>query len=188
MLFSIYISEGGENMKTIVLVAIFTICYVVCMDFINKYMSNIQFESNDGSTQIVGSSNIYSVSISGEVVNPGTYTVTRDSTMSYLITLAGGLSDKADVTCFNSNALLENGGDYYISFISVDENNKSTKVSLNSANQASLDTLPGIGEVFSKRIIDYRVANNGFKTIEDLKKVQGIGDNLFNSLKDLVCL
>ena len=175
-------------MKTIVLVAFFTICYVVCLDLVNKYMSNIEFETVDGGSQTVSASSIYSVSISGEVVNPGTYTVTRDSTLGYLISLAGGLNDKADITCFNSNAVLEDGGVYYIPYVSVDEQNNNTKVSLNTATQAALDTLPGIGEVFSKRIIEYRTANNGFKTIEDLKKITGIGDSLFETLKDLVCL
>ena len=68
------------------------------------------------------------------------------------------------------------------------ENNNSRKISLNIATQATLDTLPGIGEVFSKRIIEYRTVNGGFKTIEELKKVKGVGESLYESLKDLVCL
>lgn len=176
-------------MKTIILVSIFTICYVVCMDLVNKYISNINFDAVNTSNQIEVSPNIYSISIEGQVVNPGTYTVTRDSTLGYLITLAGGLQENADITCFNSNALLkEDLKSYYIPSISVDENNKSTKISLNSATQAQLDTLPGIGEVFSKRIIDYRISNGSFKSIDELRNVKGIGDNLFESLKDLVCL
>lgn len=175
-------------MKTIILVAFFTICYVVCMDLVNKYMSSIEFETVEEKNQTISSSNIYSVTISGEVINPGVYTVTKDSTLGYLISLAGGLSDKADVTCFNSNVIVENGKDYYISYIRVNENNESSKVSLNTATQASLDTLPGIGQVFSKRIVEYRINNGGFKTIEDLKKIKGVGDSLFDSLKDLVCL
>ena len=175
-------------MKTIVMVAIFTICYVVCMDFINKYMSSIEFETSEGNSQTVNSSNIYSVTISGEVINPGSYSVTRDSTLGYLISLAGGLSEKADITCFNSNAILENGGNYYISYVRVDEDNKSVKISLNTASQAALDTLPGIGEVFSNRIIEYRTTNGGFKTIEDLKKVSGIGESLFEKIKDKITI
>jgi competence protein ComEA len=158
------------------------------MDLVNKYMSSIEFQTVDGNTQVVDSGSVYSVTISGEVVNPGTYKVTKDSTLGHLISLAGGLNEKADITCFNSNSMVESGGSYYIPFISVDENNKSTKISLNTANQAALDTLPGIGEVFSKRIIEYRLKSGGFKAIEDLKKVNGIGAGLFESLKDLVCL
>lgn len=171
-------------MKTIVLVAFFTICYVVCMDLVNKYMSSIEFETNSNSSVVTSSSNVYSATISGEVTNPGTYTVTKDSTLGYLITLAGGLTENADITCFNSNVFLEKNQTYYIPFFTT----TNTKISLNSSTQAALDSLPGIGEVFSKRIIEYRTANGGFKTIEDLKKVNGIGQSLYESLKDLVCL
>lgn len=170
-------------MKTIFLVVIFTIGYVVCMDLVNKYMSNIEFESTS-TNEVSVSSNIYSVSISGSVVNPGTYTVTKDSNLGYLISLAGGLSDNADITSFNSNAALVDGGNYYISYIREGEN----KISINSATQVQLDTLPGVGEVFAKRIIEYRTKNGAFKTIEELKNVKGIGDSLFESLKDLICL
>lgn len=175
-------------MKVIIMVAIFTICYVVCMDLVNKYMSNINFDNVSNSNETISSSNIYSVSISGSVVNPGTYTVTKDSTLGYLITLAGGLKDNADITTFNSNTLLTNGNSYYIPYKSIDSNGNSNKISLNNATQAALDTLPGIGSVFSKRIIEYRTINGPFKTIEEVKKVKGIGENLFESIKDLICL
>lgn len=175
-------------MKTIILVAFFTICYVVCMDLVNKYMSSIDFETIESNNEIAPSSTIYSISITGSVVNPGTYTVSKNSTLGYLITLAGGLTSEADITCFNSNVIVEEGANYYIPPIKIDENNNSTKVSLNTANQALLDTLPGIGEVFAKRIIEYRTTNGNFKSIEDLKKVKGIGESLFESLKDLICL
>ena len=177
-------------MKTIILVAFFTICYVVCMDLVNKYIGSIQFESINSTSETTGVSNTYSISISGEVVNPGIYTVPRNSNLGYLISLAGGLKERADITCFNSMAVLDEGlGNYYIPEINVDENNESIKVSLNSATQATLDAkLPGIGEVFSKRIIDYRSVNGGFKTIDELRNIKGIGDSLFESIKDLVSL
>lgn len=175
-------------MKTIILVAFFTICYVVCMDLVNSYMSSIEFNKKEVEKEIIEEQNVYNVSIKGSVVNPGEYTVTKNSTLGYLITLAGGLSEEADITSFNSNAVLVNMGSYYIPYKRVDENNKSLKISINTANQATLDTLPGIGEIFAKRIIEYRISNGSFKTIEDLKKVKGIGDSLFDSLKDLICL
>lgn len=176
-------------MKTIILVAIFTICYVVCMDLVNKYVGSINFESISSSSE-ESSSNVYSISISGEVANPGIYTVTMNSSLGYLISLAGGLKENADISCFNSSAILdEKLGAYYIPSISVDENNKTTKVSLNTATQATLDAkLPGIGQVFSKRIIEYRNSNGNFKTIDELRYIKGIGDGLFESIKDLVCL
>ena len=175
-------------MKTILMVAFFTICYVVCMDLVNKYMTSIDFEKIENEKQISENVNIYTVSISGSVINPGEYTVTKDSTLGYLITLAGGLSENADITAFNSNASLSNGGNYYISHKVTNENDESVKVSLNTATQAELDSLPGIGEVFAKRIIDYRISKGPFQKIEDIKNVMGIKDYLFESLKDLICL
>lgn len=175
-------------MKTIVLVAFFTICYVVCMDLVNKYMSSIDFEMIEEEKEVAVSSNIYTVSISGMVVNPGTYTVTKDSNMGYLITLAGGLQENVDVTSFNSNAPLEDGGSYYISYKRVDENNNSIKISLNTATEAELVSLPYIGTVYARTIIENRINYGKFLKIEDVKRVPGIKDKVFESIKDLICL
>lgn len=59
-------------------------------------------------------------------------------------------------------------------------------VNLNSATQAQLETLPGIGAAAAKRIIEYRDKNGGFKKIEELMNVKGIGEKSFLKLKPLV--
>ena len=51
-----------------------------------------------------------------------------------------------------------------------------------------LDTLPGIGPVMAQRIIDYRMEHGGFKTIDELKNVRGIGDVRFSRLRDRLAL
>ncbi len=60
------------------------------------------------------------------------------------------------------------------------------KVNINTADQAQLDTLPGIGPAYAQRIIQYREINGPFKAIEDIKRVSGIGDKRFEQLKDLI--
>ncbi len=60
------------------------------------------------------------------------------------------------------------------------------KVNINTAGAAELDTLPQIGLKLAQRIIDYRTANGPFKKVEDLMKVQGIGEKNFARLKDLI--
>ena len=59
-------------------------------------------------------------------------------------------------------------------------------VNLNTATLADLDTLPGVGPVLAQRILDPRDAQGGFRSVSDLRKVDGIGDSRYEQLKDLV--
>ncbi len=61
-------------------------------------------------------------------------------------------------------------------------------VNLNTATMAQLETLPGIGPATSQRIVDYRQQNSGFKKVEELMNVRGIGEVSFLKLKSLVTL
>ncbi|MEA4893222.1 MAG: ComEA family DNA-binding protein [Peptococcaceae bacterium] len=60
-------------------------------------------------------------------------------------------------------------------------------LNLNRATAAELISLPGIGQVYAERIIRYREKNGGFKNIDELKNIKGIGDAKFLELRDLVC-
>ena len=59
-------------------------------------------------------------------------------------------------------------------------------VNLNTATLEELDTLPGIGESFARRIMEYREANGPFETIEQIMEVSGIGEVKFAELKDRI--
>ena len=56
-------------------------------------------------------------------------------------------------------------------------------VNINSATKEELDVLPGIGPVKAQAIVDYRKAHGPFKSVEDLKKVNGVGDATFDKIK-----
>ncbi len=64
----------------------------------------------------------------------------------------------------------------------------ATVVNINTATAEQLDVLPGVGAKLAARIIDYRQKNGGFKKIEDLMNVQGIGEKNFLKLKPLITL
>lgn len=59
-------------------------------------------------------------------------------------------------------------------------------VNINTADAQQLQALPGIGPAISERIVQHRQAHGPFKTKEDLKNVQGIGDKKFEAIKDLI--
>lgn len=66
------------------------------------------------------------------------------------------------------------------------EKNEKQKININTATQTQLETLPGIGPSTAIKIITYRKEKGKFKTIEDIKEVNGIGDSKFEKIKDYI--
>ena len=64
--------------------------------------------------------------------------------------------------------------------------NQNTKVNINTATQTELETLPGIGPSTASKIVSYRKENGKFKSIEEIKKVNGIGESKYKKIKELI--
>lgn len=62
------------------------------------------------------------------------------------------------------------------------------QISINTADVNDFEALPGVGPALARRIIEYREKNGNFKTISDLKKVKGIGENLFKRIEPFIKL
>ena len=133
------------------------------------------------------------VHVVGEVKQPGIYNLEAGSRLVDVIFAAGGFSESADQASINLARALSDGEQVLVQKIGQAPQQGVTSggvalISLNRANQAELETLPGVGPALASRIIDWRLANGGFKKKEDLLSVGGIGDKLFAGFKNLVTL
>ena len=137
------------------------------------------------------------VHLVGEVNNPGIYELEAGARLIDAILAAQGFSDSADQSSVNLARELTDGEQIIIGLQgdvtasagggSAASGNAGTGlISLNTADQTLLETLPGVGPALAGRIIDYRDANGGFRAISDLLNVSGIGDKVYAGLKDLV--
>ena len=135
--------------------------------------------------------------VSGAVNSPGVIEIDDNSRVKDAIEKAGGLKENADLTNINLAEKLEDEKKIYIpaegentSKEVVEElNNQESqklKVNINTANSSELQKLPGIGPSLAESIVEYRKQNGRFASVEDIKKVSGIGENKFNKIKEYI--
>lgn len=139
------------------------------------------------------------VEIKGQVKKPDVYTIDENSIINDLIDLAGGVTENADLSNINRAKKLQNHEMIYIADKN-DSNNDYPQatnmenssmdneilVDINTATTDKLKTLNGIGDSKAKSIIEYREQNGGFKSIEEIKNVTGIGDKMFEKIKERI--
>ncbi len=143
------------------------------------------------------------VHIEGEVEKPGVYELKKDSRVYDAIDAAGGLLKDADRRRINLAKKITDEEYIYIANkneedlgITYRENlltptdviENTNLININRANIMELKELPGIGDVLAGRIIEYRNEKGGFKSIEEIKNVNGIGDKRFSDIKDKVTI
>jgi len=68
------------------------------------------------------------------------------------------------------------------------QQSEQAKLNINTATQADLEKLPGIGPALAERIIKYREEHGPFKTIDEIQNVKGIGKKKFETIKDLIAV
>ena len=110
------------------------------------------------------------VSVQGEVARPGSYALPWGSRVGDLVAAAGGLTEAADASLVASAAPLTDGRSVVVpSRLSPD--GERGRVDVNTASERLLTTLPGVGPVTARRLIDGRP----YHRLEDLLRVSGIG-------------
>ena len=132
------------------------------------------------------------VHVVGEVASPGMYQLPIGARLVDAVFAAGGLTEDADNASVNLARELTDGEQIIVFSISQEGQspgtNSSGLISLNRAGDKELEELPGIGPALAGRIIAWREANGGFKSVQDLLKVSGIGESLLSGVIDLVTL
>lgn len=130
------------------------------------------------------------VHVLGAVPNPGLYELAEGARTVDAVAAAGGFLDTADQAGLNLARRVTDGEQLYVPAIGEapppTAAESGGKVNLNVADAAALEALPRIGPATAAQIIDWREANGGFATIDDLRNVPGIGEKTFDGLKDLV--
>jgi competence protein ComEA len=132
------------------------------------------------------------VHVVGEVQSPGMYQLPIGARLVDAVFAAGGLTEEADNASVNLARELTDGEQIIVFSISqkgeAAGHTASGLVSLNRAGDKELEELPGIGPALAGRIVAWREANGGFKSVQDLLKVSGIGESLLSGVIDLVTL
>ena len=199
------ISKNTIIKSTVVIIILIIIIYNFFSSKKNEEInySNIIISEDESKTENKIEEEIIKVYVTGEVKSPGVIELEGDSRIEDAITLAGGITEKANLSEVNLAYSLEDGQKLYIPSIddkeeveylttengeNILETNKegNGKININTASLEKLETLPGVGEALGKRIIEYWEENGKFEKIEDLKNVSGIGDKKFESLEEYI--
>jgi len=182
-----------KNKDTVIILVL--VLLIVATKFgiaVNKDNIEINLADNQSTIDLeIEEEKIILVHISGEINKPGVYELDFDSRLDDLVKVSGGLTAKADVSRINLARLLNDGLKIHI----PSENNitetpqldgKLTLTDLNQLSAKELEIIDGVGEVISKRIVNYREENGSFTKISDLLKVNGIGESKLEQIKNNV--
>ncbi|EGO2747996.1 helix-hairpin-helix domain-containing protein [Enterococcus faecalis] len=140
------------------------------------------------------------VDIKGAVKVPGIYQLKNQQRIWDALALAGGVSEEADTTQVNYAQKVKDQMIIYVpkkgepvpqSLETLQESapaqqNQEGKINLNTATEAELQTISGIGAKKAQEIIRFRDEQGPFKTVEELKNVSGIGEKTVERLKDML--
>jgi competence protein ComEA len=139
------------------------------------------------------------VHVAGAVRRPGLYRVPRGSRVAVAVARAGGPSGRGDLTSVNLAARVQDGQQVVVPRRGAPGRAAAASaapagpgaptagpISLSSATPEQLDGLDGIGPTLAQRILAYRDAHGGFKSVDELRQVEGIGDKRFEALREAV--
>jgi competence protein ComEA len=187
---------------------------IILFSINSEDVSASEIEVSVSSNTTTNSTNTVFVDVKGAVKNPGVYEVSSNAIVDDCIKLAGGITSsgttkninlskkvydemviyvfkKSELTTTAVNEIacttevIQNDVCLNTTTSSTTNESISTLVNINTATKEELMTLSGVGESKALAIIEYRKTNT-FKTIEDIKNVSGIGDAMYEKIKDSI--
>lgn len=203
------LSQKQKIAITVILISVITI---LCYYMYSKEGTEVIIEENTNenivkketkSEQEVSKEKVI-IHIAGAVNKEGILELEKGKRISDAIEMAGGLKENAELKNINLAYVLEDGEKIYIPIINEEidismqkqqntiekstELNVNKKININTADKNELETITGIGEATAAKIIEYRKENGKFSSIEELKKVSGIGEKKFEKLKNEITI
>lgn len=136
---------------------------------------------------------VLTVDVAGKARRPGLLRLPAGSRVADALAAAGGALPGTDTSALNLARVLSDGEQVVVGGPPVPAapgppggGPPAGPLSLSSATGAQLETLPGVGPVLARHILDYRAQHGGFASVDQLRNVTGIGDRRFSDLKPLV--
>ncbi|MGW0062619.1 helix-hairpin-helix domain-containing protein [Streptosporangium sandarakinum] len=131
------------------------------------------------------------VHITGKVRRPGVITLPAGSRVTDAVRAAGGVRRGAGTGHLNLARRLVDGEQIDVgapgpAAAPAGADPAEAVIDLNTATPQQLEQLPGVGEVLARRIVEYRDGHGGFRAVEQLREVSGIGDRKYAEMKDRV--
>ena len=157
------------------------------------------FDTNENATppeKIDVAKNEIVVYVSGQVKTPAVVTLEDNGNLRLVdaVNAVGGLTEFADTEIINLAEHLSDGQHvhiptkeiYFRELPAQSSKNQGDTININSADEKELQKIKGIGPSLAGRIIEYRTNNGAFKSVEEIKKVRGIGEKTFEKMKDQI--
>jgi len=187
------ISYSNSQRRALLIVAVLSILISALLIFKPHPFRNVdQVIKTSNVPAIVQPPMIY-VDVTGEVIHPGVFQLPPNSRVIDAIKAAGGQGKFADLTTINLARIIKDGEQIYVdrkfpgsSGIRNSGSRSNSIININRASAKELESLPGIGPVLAARIIEYRKSNGPFTSVDDLKKVPGVGGSKLAKFKEKI--
>lgn len=200
----IYNITTNKKIVTAIAVILLIICGIVYKNTV--YDTRVVFieeveqpkENQENKDEAKQESANITVYVCGNVRNVKNVTLPKESRVEDAIKLAGGVTENADLNGINMAQKLSDEDMVYVPKKGeiIETGSKSSnitpspakkgKININKASTQQLDTLPGVGPSIAQKIVEYRSSRGGFKSIEELNNVSGIGNEKYKDIKDLI--